>query len=93
MYLAKLTVPSLHRVTVAHVAGVKLAVGGQRHQMLLGREFLQGFRMTYEGRSGIVIIENNSPALPSIIDQGRKITPAKISRSRKIPSRPRRMRT
>jgi hypothetical protein len=37
-------------------AGVQLAAGGQRHQALVGRTFLQRFTMAYDGRTGEVTI-------------------------------------
>ena len=40
-------------------ASVHLQSGGQSHVVLLGRSFLQGFLMQYEGRTGSVTIPND----------------------------------
>lgn len=65
LYLAQIHVPLLQLNQFGRIAGVKLAEGGQRHAVLLGRDFLRQFRMTYDGRSGLIIIENESPPLAS----------------------------
>jgi len=39
-------------------AGVDLKAGGQVHNALIGRTFLQHFTMIYEGRMGTVTIKN-----------------------------------
>lgn len=91
-HLAQLHVPLLHKTMVGIVAGVKLAEGGQRHKMLLGREFLLQFRMTYEGRSGLVVIEDNSPPLPSYFGDNKILLPAKVGRKSKLPPKRPRMR-
>lgn len=56
MHLAHIHVPSLGFTLYGAFAGVDLIAGGQRHYALIGRTFLQYFRMTYDGRSGDVTI-------------------------------------
>jgi hypothetical protein len=38
---------------------LSLLAGGQNHAALIGRTFLRHFTMTYEGRTGTVIISND----------------------------------
>jgi predicted aspartyl protease len=54
IYLAQVHVPSLAFTIYGPFAGVNLAGGGQRHQALIGRTFLQAFTMVYEGPTGTV---------------------------------------
>ena len=63
LFLAQLNVPLLNFSRYGRIAAVKLTEGGQRHAVLLGRDFLRRFRMTYDGRSGLVLIEDESPLL------------------------------
>ena len=65
MHLAQIFVPGLQWVIYGRFAAVDLISGGQPHAVLLGRTFLRGFRMIYEGRSGRVIIENESSVVPT----------------------------
>jgi hypothetical protein len=44
-------------------AGVGLKAGGQPHHALIGRSFLQNFRLEYEGQTGSVKLIG--PAKPS----------------------------
>ena len=66
MHLAQIRVPNLDFNLYGEFAAVDLIAGGQPHAVLLGRSFLRRFRMTYEGRTGNVIIENESdPITPT----------------------------
>ena len=56
MHLAQIYVPTLHHILYGEFAGVHLKAGGQAHAALIGRNFLQSFTMTYDGRTGSVII-------------------------------------
>lgn len=62
MHLAQITIPDLGFYIYGEFAAVDLIAGGQPHEVLLGRSFLRSFRMIYDGRTGEVIIENDSPA-------------------------------
>lgn len=59
MYMAQIHAPSLNFTVYGLFAGVHLAAGGQRHKALIGRTFLQGFTMVYEGRTGTVILSSD----------------------------------
>ncbi|MGA2967511.1 MAG: hypothetical protein ABSD64_14985 [Terriglobales bacterium] len=59
VYLAQVHVPLLTYVIWGAFAGVDLKAGGQMHSALIGRTFLRGFTMTYEGRTGTVTISND----------------------------------
>lgn len=54
MYLAQIYIPSLNYTVYGAFAGVHLTTGGQIHEALMGRTFLQSFTMTYEGKTGTV---------------------------------------
>ena len=54
MYLAQIHIPSLARTIYGEFAGVDLRIGGQSIDALIGRTFLQHFRMVYEGTNGDV---------------------------------------
>lgn len=56
VHLAHIHIPSLNFTLYGAFAGVDLIAGGQRHYALIGRTFLQGFRMTYDGPSGDVTL-------------------------------------
>jgi predicted aspartyl protease len=56
VYLAQVHVRSLAFTINGAFAGVELRAGGQSHSALIGRTFLQHFTMTYEGRTGTVIL-------------------------------------
>lgn len=47
MHLAHIHIPALRFTIHGLFAGVGLQAGGQRHQALIGRTFLQGFTMIY----------------------------------------------
>ncbi len=59
-HLAQVFVPILQVTIHGLFTAVNLASGGQPHEVLLGRTFLRNFRMIYEGRTGSVILENES---------------------------------
>ena len=61
MHLAQIVVPDLNYTIYGGFAAVDLIAGGQPHAVLLGRSFLRAFRMIYDGRTGGVVIENESP--------------------------------
>jgi hypothetical protein len=56
VYTARLFIPSLDRLVFQPFTGVKLAEGGQWHQVILGRSFLRAYRLSYDGGTGLVEI-------------------------------------
>ena len=58
--LVQIYLPAFEKVCYEALAAVKLTEGGQRHEVLLGREFLTNYRMTYDGRIGVVVFEDQS---------------------------------
>lgn len=60
-YLAQIYIPSLNWTIYGPLSGVYLSAGRQPYQALIGRDFLSNFRMTYEGRTGEVILSNDTP--------------------------------
>jgi len=54
VYLAQITVPALNLNQFARFAGVHLQAAGQAHRALLGRPFLSGCSMLYDGKTGSV---------------------------------------
>ena len=60
VHLAQVHVPSLNFTVYGAFAGVDLVAGGQQHQVLMGRTFLQSFTMVYEGRTGTVTLSSSS---------------------------------
>jgi hypothetical protein len=58
MHLAHVIVPSLTFTIYGMFAAVDLVAGGQHHNALLGRTFLQRFTMTYEGKTGTVTMSD-----------------------------------
>jgi len=58
IYLAQIHIPALNFTIYGAFAGVHLAAGGQPHNALIGRTFLNAFTMIYEGRTGTVIIRS-----------------------------------
>lgn len=56
MHLAQVYIPTLSYTIWGAFAGVDLLAGGQIHAVLIGRTFLQAFRMTYDGPTGTVEI-------------------------------------
>ena len=59
IYVAQIHVLGLERVISGVFAGVHLQRGGQPHLALLGRRFLDGLKMVYEGRTGSVSIQSD----------------------------------
>lgn len=57
-YLAQIHVPSLNFTIYGAFAGVALRAGGQKHDALMGRTFLQLFTMVYEGKIGKVTLSS-----------------------------------
>lgn len=65
VHLAQVHIPSLSFTIYGSFAGVHLTAGGQPHQALLGRSFLRGHTMLYEGETGTVTISRpDAPAPP-----------------------------
>jgi predicted aspartyl protease len=58
IHLAQVHIPSLAHTIYGAFAGVHLVAGGQPHKALIGRTFLQGYTMVYEGRTGTVTLSN-----------------------------------
>ena len=58
MRLAHIHIPTLQFTLYGAFAGVDLIKGGQRHYALIGRTFLRHFVMTYNERTGEVIISS-----------------------------------
>ena len=56
MHLAQIHVPALEMTIVGRFAGVHLHEGGQPHLALMGRTFLRGLTLTYDGRTGSVTL-------------------------------------
>ena len=59
VYLAQVHMPALNFTMYGAFAGVDLRAGGQVHNALIGRTFLKYFKMTYEGKTGTVILSSN----------------------------------
>ena len=57
-YAAQLYNPDLDSVVHGLFAGLPLRSSGQLHYALIGRSFLEQFTMTYEGRTGRVVISD-----------------------------------
>ena len=58
MHLAQIRIPNLDFTIYGAFAGVHLLAGGQQHLALIGRTFLRHYTMTYNGRTGTVLISN-----------------------------------
>lgn len=58
LYLAQIYIPELNMTLNGRFAGLKLVEGGQDHEAILGRSFLKGFKMTYDGKGGPVQISD-----------------------------------
>ena len=56
VYLAHIVAPTLEWFQWGLFYGVSLAAGGQLHQALIGRSFLQSMMLIYDGRTGLVQI-------------------------------------
>jgi len=54
VHLAQIYVPALNLTQHGPFAGVHLYAGGQPHSALIGRTFLRGFTMMYNGGTGSV---------------------------------------
>jgi len=62
IHLAQVHVPSLGFTIYGEFAAVDLRLGGQSIDALIGRTFLQHFKMIYDGTTGDVeIIDPNNP--------------------------------
>jgi predicted aspartyl protease len=59
MHLAQIHIPSLKFTIYGAFAGVDLHAGGQIHSALIGRTFLQHFKMIYDGTTGSVELIGN----------------------------------
>ena len=59
VYLAQIYIPELDFTIDGPFDSANLAAGGQPYYALIGRTFLMHFNMTYEGRTGSVIISND----------------------------------
>ena len=59
VHLAQIHIPSLGFTLYGPFCAVDLAAGGQPHLALIGRTFLRGFTMIYEGRTGTVTLHND----------------------------------
>lgn len=60
-YLAQIYIPSLDFTIYGKFASTDLLAGRQPHAAILGRKFLQVFRIVYNGQSGIVLIGKKIP--------------------------------
>ena len=56
-YLAQIYVPSLRDIMWGAFAGINFTSGLQSYSALIGRNFLQRYVMTYNGKTGSVILE------------------------------------
>lgn len=65
VYMARLYIPELDQLLFQPFAGVKLEEGEQTHRVILGRGFLRGYRMIYDGVSGAVEIANRPTLEPA----------------------------
>ena len=61
VHLAQIYIPSLGETIYGAFAAVDLAAGGQKHQALIGRTFLQHLVMNYNGVTGKVTLTFNKP--------------------------------
>ena len=61
VYLANVTIPALAMSQYGAFAGVDLEGGGQEHRVLLGRTFLQGTIMIYDGLRAQVTLASQQP--------------------------------
>jgi predicted aspartyl protease len=59
IYLAQIFVIALNKTIYGDFAGVHLKAGGQVHQALLGRTFLRYYTMTYDGKTGTVVLKES----------------------------------
>ena len=56
VHLAQIYIPTLEMTIVGRFHGVHLTAGNLKHLALLGRTFLQGCTMSYDGPAGTVTI-------------------------------------
>jgi predicted aspartyl protease len=63
VYMCAIAIPALSLTQYGKFAGVHLQAGGQAHKVLLGRSFLGGVIMIYDGIRGQVTLA--APVLPS----------------------------
>ena len=56
VHLGRIVVPELRLSRYGRFHAVHLSAGGQEHRALLGRRFLSVCRMTYDGRTGEVVL-------------------------------------
>lgn len=56
IYLAQIYIPDLNLTIDGRFTGVNLSGGGQLHRAIIGRSFLQGFVLHYDGRTGEVTL-------------------------------------
>lgn len=59
IYLAHVYIPGLNRIVGGRFTGVNLAGGGQYHRAIIGRSFLRGFVLHYDGRTGEVTLSDD----------------------------------
>ena len=59
IHLAQVHVVALNSTIYGAFAAVHLSAGGQPHSALIGRTFLKGYKMLYDGQTGSVIISSN----------------------------------
>ena len=58
-YMAQIYIPALEYTIVGNFAGIRLASTHLRHRAVIGRSFLRGFTMLYEGQTGVVTLSND----------------------------------
>ena len=58
-YSVTIHLPELNATFSGHVLGARLEEGGQRHRVIIGRDFLRHFRLSYDGRTGAVTLSND----------------------------------
>jgi hypothetical protein len=58
VHVAQVYIPSLNCLIYGNFIAADLKGAGQPHHAIIGRDFLRGFKMTYDGRTGDVVIEN-----------------------------------
>ena len=63
-YLADLTVPALNLGKHGRFGGTRLSELGYNFGVLLGRDFLLSAQMVYDGRTGSVIVSDDTPTYP-----------------------------
>ena len=59
VYLAQIYIPAMDETISGEFYAIHLAEGGHHHRALIGREFLRGFVLHYDGRTGEVTISND----------------------------------